>query len=162
MRIIALIILVGAFVRHCTSFWWGDLIGVDARVVFYVLGGFWEFVLAGVIAYLAWKKPYFHIIAFGCFMFGTEGLQMGICRIFAEGGRGNICDVATGLPVGATLTALYNLNVCYFSRMDMRKFPMPLIPLIASADVSYQVHPFAGVALLATSYAVWRCNERKL
>jgi len=162
VKTIALIILVGAIVRHCSSFWIGDLLGVDARIVFYILGGYWELVLACVIAYLTWRSEWWPMIAFGCVIFGTEGLQMGVCRMFAEGGKGNLCSVATGLPIGATATALYASCVCYFSRVDTMKLPMVLIPLIASADVAYQVSPLAGGVTLSICVALRGLHGRTL
>jgi len=44
-----------------------------------------------------------------------EGAQVSACRLATTGpiGKGNLCDNLTGLPIGATMTALYLGIVCW-------------------------------------------------
>jgi hypothetical protein len=154
LRFIAFLLLIGVFVRHDSSAWIADLLGANQKAVFYVQGGLWEAVLACVIAWLVPKGPYRYMVLMACIIEITEGLQMAVCQSLTASASGNLCDNLTGFPIGATLTALYTFNICYFSRFDMMKLPMILIPLIASAEVAYLVHPAWGAVVLAVCIAL--------
>jgi len=163
LKYLAYILLIGVFIRHDTSRWISDLTGVRQAVIFYIQGGFWEATLGAVVWFLLKEpSPYRDMAVMGCIFEISEGLQIGICRMFAEGGHGNVCDYWSGLPVGATLTALYAVNICYKSPFDMLKLPMILIPLIASAEVAYLVHPLAGGVVLAVCIALRSARGRAL
>ena len=164
MKHVAYVLLIGVFIRHDTSLWLADLTGKKASLIFYALGGLWEAMLASVIWLLIADRKaaaYKHLAVLGCIFAISEGLQMSVCRVLAEPGKGNLCDSLTGLPVGATLTSLYTFNVCYFSGLDMTKLPMLLVPLIASAEVAYLVSPMVGLIVFASCYALWSLHGRK-
>lgn len=163
-KYLAILLLIAVYLRHNTSYWISDLSGMSPRGVFYVLGGLWEALLAGVIVVLAYQKKsaWWHLLAFACFIAIIEGLQMSACRIIGNSGPRNICDSVSGLPIGATLTSLYTFNVCYFSGVDVMKLPMLLVPLIAAAEVAYLVGPVWGLGVLATCFAIRGVRGRAL
>lgn len=154
--------MIGVFVRHDSSAWIADLLVANQKAVFYVQGGLWEAILACVIVWLLPRGPYRYMALLACIIEVTEGLQMAVCQSLTVSASGNLCDNLTGFPVGATLTTLYVFNVCYFAHFDMLKLPMILIPLIASAEVAYLVHPLAGGIVLAICIAIRSVRGRTL
>ena len=111
MKWLGPILLVGVFVRHNTSHW---LTGYSPQAWFYVLGGLWEVVLCltllrFVTAPLAISALWIGIL---------EGAQVATCRLLtadisAVPKNANLCDALTGLPIGATMTGLYLLIICW-------------------------------------------------
>lgn len=86
---------------------------------------------------------------------------MAICRLFGNP-KGNICDVLSGIPIGATLVSLYALLLCwYVGRNKMKNRTLLLVPIISAAEVSYLTSPLAWLGLLSLCYAVWRMNGQR-
>lgn len=86
---------------------------------------------------------------------------MAICRLFGNP-KGNICDVLSGIPIGATLVSMYALFLCwYVGRNKMKNRTLLLVPIISAAEVSYLTTPLAGLGLLSLCYAVWRMNGQR-
>jgi hypothetical protein len=160
MKYIAAILIVGGFIRHNSSLWLQDLTGVSVKAIFFILGGAWEAILALVIVWLLWnlkRNAYWHLAVMGCVLEIVEGSQIAVCRMLATPGKGNLCDILTGVPVGATLTAFYSVILCYFlggEKMTNVKIYV-LVPVLASAEVAYLTNPLAGLVLLAVSLALW-------
>ena len=121
MRWIAVILLVGVFTRHNTALWLASGSSLSPQAVFYILGGVWEIVLCGVLAaiLLAAERTLWRYLALVAVTVGiAEASQMSVCRLaISDIARlapdQNLCDYLTGLPVGATLTALYLLAIAY-------------------------------------------------
>ena len=118
MRWLSPILLIGVFLRHNTSHW---LPGYSPAAWFYVLGGLWEVALcASLLLFL--RAP----LAISALWIGIlEGAQVSICRlatkdIDAVHGQ-NLCDALTGLPIGATMTGLYVILVCWAIGKEWRK-----------------------------------------
>src|SRR5437870_2954674 len=106
MKWLGPILLVGVFLRHDTSQW---LPGYTPGAWFYVLGGLWEMILCGSLLALIGGYP----LAIAALWIGIlEGAQVSTCRLLMTDitkvpRGGNLCDALTGLPIGATMTALY-------------------------------------------------------
>jgi len=167
MKYLAYLLLIGAFFRHNTSNWIAAITGANPRAIFYIEGGLWEAALCALVLGFIWEwywreDAYRYMAVMGCLYGMGEGLQMSVCRLFADAGHGNLCDSWTGLPVGATTTSLYTFYICYFSPLDMRKAPMVFVPLIASAGVMYLVNWQAGLAVLAVCLALRGRHGRTL
>jgi hypothetical protein len=104
VRWIALILLIGVFVRHDTSFLLAKFTRLSAPEWFYLLGGWWEAILCMTLATRV--RGYFAVAAL---WIGTlEGGQIALCQSFLQGpvplGM-NECDYLTGLPIGAWIVA---------------------------------------------------------
>jgi hypothetical protein len=118
MKWLGPILLVGVFVRHNTSFW---LTGYSPAAWFYVMGGMWEIVLCSTILFLI-RAP---LVIAAMWIGILEGAQVSICRlatkdIDAVHGQ-NLCDAITNLPIGATMTGLYVILVCWAIGKAWRK-----------------------------------------
>jgi integral membrane sensor domain MASE1 len=110
MKWLGSLLLVGVFLRHDTSQW---LPGYSPAAWFYVLGGLWEITLCASL--LIWVSQT-SLLTAALWIGILEGAQVSVCRlatkdIDAVHGQ-NLCDALTGLPVGATMTALYLGIVC--------------------------------------------------
>ncbi|MFA6168947.1 MAG: hypothetical protein WC700_20140 [Gemmatimonadaceae bacterium] len=121
MRFLALILLAGAFLRHGTANWLAEGSSMSAAAWFYVLGGAWEAVLCAVILLMVYgyHRTIWRVMAATALVIGIlEGAQMSVCRLAITDIRAvpagvNLCDYATGLPVGAVMLTLYLLFICY-------------------------------------------------
>jgi hypothetical protein len=115
MKWIAGLLLVGVFFRHSAHTWLAGTMGIPVAGWFYVLGGVWEVLLCAVLALMfgAMREDRWARVAFAAMLIGiAEGAQMAGCRLMIEDmsklPRGvNICDAATGLPIGAAFFSLY-------------------------------------------------------
>jgi hypothetical protein len=106
------ILLVGVFLRHDTSQW---LPGYSPQAWFYVLGGLWEIALCVVVLV---ALPGIPLLTAAMWIGVLEGSQISTCRLLtaditAVPKGSNLCDHLTGLPIGATMTALYLGIVCW-------------------------------------------------
>ncbi len=117
MKWLGSILLVGVFIRHNTAW---SLPGYSPQAWFYILGGFWEMLLCLVILTKV-TEP----LAIAAMWIGIlEGAQVSVCRLLTSDitkVQGNLCDSLTGLPIGATMTALYLLIVCWAIGKEWRK-----------------------------------------
>jgi hypothetical protein len=105
MRWLGPILLIGVFLRHDTALWLPNWYTPAAW--FYVLGSLWEIALCAVllsflrVSSLATVALWIGILESG---------QAATCRLLTSDitkVKGNLCDSLTGLPIGATMTALY-------------------------------------------------------
>lgn len=116
MKPLAILLLVGVFVRHGSAGWLADLTGFPVKGIFYILGGLWEAVLCTVIlAVLAAERNYTiwtRLAMLACVAGAIEGAQMGVCRaltsdVSAVPAGANLCTNLTGVPVGTALFCAY-------------------------------------------------------
>jgi hypothetical protein len=162
MKTLAVLVLVGVFIRHGSANWIHDLTNFPVRGAFYILGGLWESLLCAIVALLVWNRPkdgWWALLVMGCLVGIVEGLMMVIGRLMVTPSGPNLFDTLTGLQVGATAMSLYAMVICYWHN-NMKKTVL-LVPVIASAEVSYLVNPIAGIALFSTCYALWGWNGRE-
>lgn len=121
MKALAFVLILGVFIRHDSPNWLAALSGMTPAAVFYILGGMWEVVLCTLLLWLVAGYPYtiWQAIASVALLVGiSEGFQMFACRLaivdIKAVPRGqNLCDFATGFPVGAVTTSLYLLALCW-------------------------------------------------
>lgn len=146
--------------RHNTSLWLHDLTNFPTRGIHYIQGGLWEAALC-LTLYFHLPKEAKPLGGLACTIGVSEGLQMAICRLFGNP-KGNICDVLSGIPIGATLVSMYALFLCwYVGRNKMKNRTLLLVPIISAAEVSYLTSPLAWLGLLSLCYAVWRMNGQR-
>ena len=105
MRWLASILLIGVFARHNLAF---SLPGYSPAAWFYILGGMWEACLCFSLM-LFLKAP---LVLAALWIGILEGAQISTCRLLTADitqipKGANLCDHLTGLPIGATMTALY-------------------------------------------------------
>lgn len=120
MKALAFILLIGVFVRHSAHNWLlSD--GYSPAAIYYMLGGMWEATLCLVLAWVAYGYRYSiwrGILTAALFIGALEGFQTTGCRlaitdIKAVPRGANLCDYATGFPVGAVTTSVYLLGLCW-------------------------------------------------
>jgi hypothetical protein len=109
MRWLGPVLLIGVFARHDLTW----LPGYAPAEWFYLLGGLWEIVLCAVLLMFV-SAP----LAIAALWIGIlEGAQVTVCGALMGHRRPpegmNECDYLTGLPIGATMTALYLIIVCW-------------------------------------------------
>jgi len=128
VKLLASVLLLGVFIRHDSAWWIAAETGANPRVVFYVLGGAWEAVLCALILWALYSypvTPWRNLAIAACAIGALEGAQMAACRM-AIGSRSiptgvNLCDYSTGLPVGAVMTSLYLLIICWHVGRALRE-----------------------------------------
>ena len=109
MRWLGPLLLIGVFARHNLTW----LPGYSPAEWFYVLGGVWELVLcAALFPFLSTSS-----LATAALWIGIlEGAQVAVCGALMGHRRPPEgvpeCDYLSGLPIGATMTALYVILVC--------------------------------------------------
>ena len=121
MKQLAIVLLLGVFIRHDTANWIAASSGMSPAAVFYILGGAWEFVLCGLLlwAVCGYYWTIWSGLASAALVIGMiEGAQVSLCRLAIQDIRSvpqgtNLCDYVTGLPVGAVLTTVYVLLICW-------------------------------------------------
>lgn len=129
MRTLAILLLVAVFARHGLANWLAGEAGLSAAAWFYVLGGAWEAMLCGALAWaiLGYRAGLWRSLGLAaCAIGALEGAQMAACRlaitdIRAVPAGANLCDFATGLPVGAVAISLYLITICYAIGASLRK-----------------------------------------
>jgi len=113
VKLAAIILLIGVTLRHYGIAWLSDLSGFSSQAVIYILSGLWEFVLCGILLFIAygyrwsiWRGLLTSALLIGM----VEGLMQSGCRLAVKDIRAakgaNLCDFATGLPVGAVVASL--------------------------------------------------------
>lgn len=120
MKVIAFALLVGVFIRHSGHTWLSGS-GYSPAAVFYMLGGLWEALLCALGAALVYgaRRTVWSGVALAALTIGAlEGLQVTGCRlaiadIRAVPSGANLCDYATGLPVGAVAFSLYLIVIAW-------------------------------------------------
>ena len=113
------ILLVGVFLRHNSSF---SLPGYSPQAWFYILGGLWEVVLCFLLLRFITIPLGIAALWIGI----LEGAQVSVCRLATQDitqipKSANLCDILSGLPIGATMTALYLGIVCWAIGKEWRK-----------------------------------------
>lgn len=130
MKLIAFALLVGVFLRHSGHHWLASD-GYSPAAVFYMLGGLWEALLCAVGAAVAYgyRASIWRAVALSALVIGAlEGLQVTGCRLAVSDIRAvpkgaNLCDYATGLPVGAVAFSLYVIVIAWTVGRAMRGQP---------------------------------------
>lgn len=106
MRWLAIVLLLGVFIRHDTSFLASNLTSLTPGAWFTVMGGLWEVVLC--LALLLWVRSV--PLAAAALLVGIlEGAQISVCRamiidISAVPPKADLCDYVTGWPIGFLMT----------------------------------------------------------
>ena len=123
MKWLGPILLVGVFLRHDTSQW---LPGYSPGAWFYILGGAGEALLCAIL--LLFLRMPLAIVALWIWI--LESSQDSICRLLttdiSQVPRGsNLCDALIDLPIGATMTGLYLIVVCWAIGKEWRKNVRP-------------------------------------
>lgn len=121
MRTLAIVLLVGVFARHDTANWLADGSALSPAAWFYVLGGAWEATLCALMLWQVMGYPaelWRNLAAAGLLIGISEGVQVSVCRLAVEDIRAippgiNMCDHIAGMPVGAVMTSLYLLLICW-------------------------------------------------
>ncbi len=121
MRFLAFVLLIGVALRHMGASWLAPVFGMPVAGMFYVLGGLWEVVLCAVVLLLLHQQPksVWRNLAFSAAYIGViEGSMIAGCRVMISDmslvPKGmNLCDFVTGLPVAATLGAMYVLILAW-------------------------------------------------
>lgn len=118
MKYLAVFLTLVAYLRHDTSYWVGEWLGISPKAAFYVLGGIQETILWALLAgfILMLRNQIWRSLALGACVIGmVEGLMIPVCRLALRGPHtGNTCDYLTGLPIGGVFVAVYTLLVCLF------------------------------------------------
>lgn len=125
MKFAAIILLIGVVVRHYGIFWLSDLTGFSSQAIIYILSGLWEFVLCGILLFIAYgyRWSIWRGLACSALLIGmVEGLMQSGCRLAVKDVRAakgaNLCDYATGLPVGAVVASLAIVMIAWhFGRL---------------------------------------------
>jgi len=110
MKWLGPLLLIGVFARHDLTW----LPGYSPAEWFYLLGGAWEVVLCVVLLILIGRHP----LAIAALWIGVlEGAQVAACGAMMGHRRPPEgvpeCDYLSGLPIGATMTGLYVIIVCW-------------------------------------------------
>lgn len=107
-------LLIAVFLRHDTSHW---LPYYSPTEWFYILGALWEVILCTCLFLFVhpFRGPSLAIAALWIGI--LESGQVAVCGAVighkrAPAGQ-NDCDYLTGWPLGATMTALYLLIICW-------------------------------------------------
>lgn len=129
MRFLAILLVSGAFMRHGAANVLAGSLGIAAPGWFYILGGAWEVVLCGSVAWMAYgyRESMWRWLVLAAASIGAlEGAQISACRLAVADmasvpSGANLCDFATGLPVGPVMFTLYLLIVSYGIGLACRK-----------------------------------------
>jgi len=121
LRWIAIVLLVGVFIRHWTAWWLAQGTYLSPQAMFYILGGAWETVLCLVVlGALCMVEPsvWRYIAAAAMTVGALEGFQIAACRavitdITVVPKSVNLCDYLIGLPLGFAMAALYLIAIAY-------------------------------------------------
>ena len=121
MKWLAVLLLLGFFIRHMGVGCIAAESHMTQAAVFYILGGFWEVVLCSALLLIAWgcKASIWRNLTMAAMGIGiSEGLQVGVCRMCISDIKAvptgvNLCDYLTGLPIGISLVCLYFFILCW-------------------------------------------------
>jgi len=121
VKALAFVLLLGVFLRHNSGNWLASVSGLSPAAMFYILGGMWEVTLCALLLWLVAAYPWSlwqGIASAGLLIGVAEGFQVFACRlaitdIKAVPRGANLCDFATGFPVGAVTTSIYLLGLCW-------------------------------------------------
>ena len=121
LRWIAFVLLIGVFIRHWTAWWLAEGTYLSPQAMFYILGGVWETILCLVILgalCMVERSVWRYIAGIAMIVGALEGAQIAVCRavtvdISIVPKHVNLCDYLIGLPLGATLAALYLIAIAY-------------------------------------------------
>src|SRR6266850_8084191 len=109
MKWLGPLLLIGVFARHNLTW----LPGYSPAEWFYLLGGLWEVVLC--LTLLRFVTPPLAVAALWIGI--LEGSQVTVCGALMGHRRPPEgvpeCDYLTDLPIGATMTGLYVIFVCW-------------------------------------------------
>jgi len=109
MKWLGPLLLIGVFARHNMTW----LPGYSPSEWFYIMGGLWEFVLCSILLRFITLSLGIAALWIGI----LEGAQVATCGALMGHRRPpegmNECDYLSGLPIGATMTALYLGIVCW-------------------------------------------------
>jgi hypothetical protein len=111
---LASLLLVSVFVRFFGALTLSKLGGYSWQAWFYILGGYWEAMLCGLL--LTVLRNYFAKAAMWIGV--AEGMQTATCRLLVDDimkvpRDQSLCDYVTGLTLAAPVTALYLGIICW-------------------------------------------------
>jgi len=117
----AILLIVGVFLAHDGANWLAEGTRFTPAAVFYMLQGTWSALLSGcLLLILAAAVPsVWRSIAIAALSVSVvEGLMIPACRLavwdIKAVPRGtNLCDYATGLPIGSVALCLEVLAICW-------------------------------------------------
>jgi hypothetical protein len=123
LRWLAIVLLVGVFVRHDTSYLASTFTPLTPGAWFTVMGGLWEITLC--LALLLWVRS-IPLAAAALWIGILEGAQISACRAVIADIRSvpqnvNLCDYLTGWHVGAIMTGVYLFIVCMAIGKEWRR-----------------------------------------
>lgn len=119
MKWIATALLVGVFVAHDSANWLSQGSRFTPAAWFYMLQGAWSVALSATILLMleAARPTIWRNLAQAAMVISiVEGAQIPVCRAILMGPPAagmNVCDSATGLPVGAVLTCIEIIALCW-------------------------------------------------
>jgi len=113
MRAIAILLMVGVFLRHYSGWLFAGFLDISRSVWFYIFGGLWEVTLCACLLSIFWGLPRgrWRNIGIAAMLVGIiEAAQMPTCALIVRDmslvPRGsNLCDFAAGFPVGPPILA---------------------------------------------------------
>lgn len=127
MKFLALVLLAAIFVRHDTAFWLAPRIGISPAGTFHLLGGALEVLLcaAVLVLLLTYRASIWLQLAQAAAVIGmVEGSMIAACRIALQkpvpAGMTQ-CDFVTGLPIGAVVTTMEVLALCWIMGAWLRR-----------------------------------------
>lgn len=121
MRVVALALLIGVFVRHDAINMISQISGMTPAAIYYILGGAWESVLCGAILLLSFQMRaclWRRVLRIAMLVGIVEGAQASVCRAAVRDIRAvpqgvDLCDYVTGLPLGSVVMSVYFLIICW-------------------------------------------------
>jgi hypothetical protein len=112
VRAIAVLLVLGVFLRHDTAFKVADMTGWSPGGVFYVSGALWEIVLCALLLFFIWnyRASLWRSLGIAAAFIGmAEASMMATCQMAITGRpppNTTQCDFVTGLPVFAVTFAV--------------------------------------------------------
>ena len=128
MKIAAFTLILGVFVANFLYRHLAEGTRFSHAAMYYMLSGLWIAVLSAFLFLVfSSQRPGFWrwLGMFAMFVSVSESLQTSVCRfavadIKAVPANVNLCDYVTGLPVGASMVALYLLIIVWRARHALK------------------------------------------
>lgn len=119
MKWLAILLLLGVFIRHDAANWLAG--SISPAGWFFLLGGLWEALLCTLLLAVVLQQPGpWRALSVAALVIGiVEALQMSVCRLVispaayeAMPNGSNICDYLLGFQLGAPIVAFELFVVC--------------------------------------------------
>ena len=120
MKAIAILLLLGVFLRHDTAFKIAELTGWSPSGVFYVEGALLEILLLGLLALFIWysRSAWRSLAIATCGVGMLEAAMMATCQMLIKSrppANMTQCDYVTGWPISAVTTTIYALLLAWLA-----------------------------------------------